>query len=328
MGMIQHVLCGCVIRTLFEFCSLFGKRRTRALGGEDVLYTRKRSEEMTELVEAEQDRAATLTRNGFDAREIALEADGLVARQGERVIWRDATFSIQAGAFVCALGPNGAGKTTLLRMVLGLLPPAQGTLRVLGSPPGRGNPLIGYVPQRRTLDAHVRVCAHDFVMLGLDGHLWGVASPFASTRQRQARREVVEEACEAVGATSYMYRPVGQLSGGEQQRLLLAQAILGQPRLLLLDEPLASLDIRNQYAIACLIGEVARQRQMTVLLVTHDINPLLPMTQQVLYIAQKQVALGVPDDIISTERLSRLYRAPIEVIRDSRGRVLVSGFAL
>jgi zinc/manganese transport system ATP-binding protein len=133
---------------------------------------------------------------------------------------------------------------------------------------------------------------------------------------------------EAVGATGYINRPVGQLSGGEQQRLLLAQAILGQPRLLLLDEPLASLDIRNQYAIAQLVGKVAQERQITVLLVTHDINPLLSLTQQVLYIAQKQVALGTPEEIISSERLSRLYRTPIEVMRDSRGRVLVSGLEL
>ncbi|EFH83156.1 metal ABC transporter ATP-binding protein [Ktedonobacter racemifer] len=270
----------------------------------------------------------TTTRQKQEVRAHALEAHGLTVQQGDRTIWRDASFTIHAGEFVCALGPNGAGKTTLLRLVLGLISPAQGEIHVLGVPPKRGNPLIGYVPQRRTLDAHLRVCARDFVMLGLDGHRWGVASPFVSSRQRQARREAVEAACEAVGATSYINRPVGQLSGGEQQRLLLAQSILGQPHLLLLDEPLASLDIRNQYAIAHLVGTVAQEHQMTVLLVTHDINPLLPMTQQVLYIAQKQITLGTPEEIISTERLSRLYRVPVEVMRDSRGRVLVSGLEL
>lgn len=270
----------------------------------------------------------TRSRQEHEVRDTVLEAHALTVRQGGRTIWRDATFSIQAGEFVCALGPNGAGKTTLLCLVLGLMAPAQGEIRVLGAQPRRGNPLIGYVPQRRTLDAHLRVCARDFVMLGLDGHQWGIASPFVSSRQRQARREAVEAACEAVGATGYINRPVGQLSGGEQQRLLLAQAILGQPCLLLLDEPLASLDIRNQYAIAHLIGKIAQERQMTVLLVTHDINPLLSMTQQVLYIAQKQIALGTSEEIISSERLSRLYRTPIEVMRDSRGRVLVSGLEL
>ncbi|GHO60771.1 metal ABC transporter ATP-binding protein [Ktedonobacter robiniae] len=281
-----------------------------------------------ETERAPQGQATTTLSQERDVRNPVLEAHGLTVRQGSRTIWRDATFAIHAGAFVCALGPNGAGKTTLLRLVLGLMPPAQGEIRVLGAQPRRGNPLIGYVPQRRTLDAHLRVCARDFVMLGLDGHKWGIASPFVTQQQRQARRELVEAACEAVGATGYINRPVGQLSGGEQQRLLLAQAILGQPRLLLLDEPLASLDIRNQYAIARLVGKVTQERQMTVLLVTHDINPLLSMTQQVLYIAQKQIALGTPEEIISTERLSRLYRAPVEVMRDSRGRVLVSGLEL
>lgn len=281
-----------------------------------------------ETEHARQHSTETTSRQQQEVCANVLEAHGLAVRQQGRTIWRDATFAIHTGEFVCALGPNGAGKTTLLRLVLGLMAPAQGEIRVLGSHPKRGNPLIGYVPQRRTLDAHLRVCAHDFAMLGLDGHQWGIPSPFVSPQQRQTRRELVEAACEAVGATSYINRPVGQLSGGEQQRLLLAQAILGQERLLLLDEPLASLDIRNQYAIARLIGTIAQERRMTVLLVTHDINPLLPMTQQVLYITQKQVALGTPDDIISTERLSRLYRAPVEVMRDSRGRVLISGLEL
>lgn len=152
-----------------------------------------------------------------------------------------------------------------------------------------------------------------------------MALPFFFRATRQQCRRLVDDALEAVGATAYAHRPLSKLSGGEQQRLLLAQAILGKPRLLLLDEPLASLDLRNQYAAAQLIAQIARECSMTVLLVTHDINPLLPFTQRVIYIAQQHISIGSPEEIITSEYLSHLYQAPVEVIRDSHGRMLVFG---
>jgi zinc/manganese transport system ATP-binding protein len=243
-------------------------------------------------------------------------------RLGNRTIWRDASFSIGAGEFVTILGPNGAGKSTLLRLLLGLLRPAQGSIAVLGTAPRRGNPAIGYVPQRRTLDPDLAVRGRDLVALGIDGHQWGFALPGPAHRRHLA---LVQETLALVEASAYADRPIGQLSGGEQQRLLLAQALVGQPRLLLLDEPLASLDLRNQYAIAQLVARLARERGITVLLVAHDVNPLLPVTDRVLYVARGRVAIGTPDDIITTESLSQLYDAPVEVVRDSRGRVFVVG---
>ena len=162
---------------------------------------------------------------------------------GTAPIWRHATFQIAPGEFVAILGPNGAGKSTLLRLLLGLLRPSEGSVSVLGRTPQRGNRAIGYVPQRRLIDADLPVRGRDLVMLGLNGLRWGFSLPGATLRQQQAR---VEEALEAVEATAYADRPIGQLSGGEQQRLFLAQALVGQPRLLLLDEPLASLDLRSQ----------------------------------------------------------------------------------
>jgi len=247
---------------------------------------------------------------------------GTAVQSGKRTIWRGATLRIAAGEFVAVLGPNGAGKTTLLRLLLGLLRPSEGYVRVLGSVPRRGNPAIGYVPQRRTLDPEIAVRGRDLVALGLDGHRWGFALPGVRRRQQ---RVLVEEALAAVEATAYADRPVGRLSGGEQQRLLLAQALIGQPRLLLLDEPLASLDLRNQYAMAALIGRVARERGITVLLVAHDINPLLAVADQVLYMARGHVAIGPPDEVITTDSLTRLYDAPVEVVRDSQGRTFVVG---
>lgn len=243
-------------------------------------------------------------------------------RRGGRVIWQDATFTLHAGEFVTIIGPNGAGKSTLLRAILGLMPLAAGSIRVLGRLPRRGNPALGYVPQRRTLDAHLRVRARDFVSLGIDGQKWGLPLPFVS---RQHKRSLVQEVLEAVDAQGYAERAIGSLSGGEQQRLLLAQALLGDPAVLLLDEPLASLDLRSQQAIAQLTARVAHERQLVVLLVTHDVNPLLPSTDRVLMIAGGQVSIGQPDDLITSERLSQMYDAPVEVLRDSQGRVLVFG---
>lgn len=243
-------------------------------------------------------------------------------RRGGRAIWQDATLTIKAGEFVTIIGPNGAGKSTLLRAILGLVPLAEGSIRVLGRFPRRGNPALGYVPQRRTLDAHLRVRARDFVSLSIDGQKWGLPLPFVSRRHKQC---LVQEVLDAVGAQAYAGRAIGSLSGGEQQRLLLAQALLGQPTMLLLDEPLASLDLRSQQAIAQLTAQVARERHLAVLLVTHDVNPLLPFTDRLLTIAGGQVVVGQPGDLITSERLSQMYDTPVEVLCDSQGRMLVFG---
>lgn len=248
-------------------------------------------------------------------------------RLGNHTIWRHATLDVAAGEFVAVLGPNGAGKSTLLRLLLGLVKPSEGGVAVFGEPPRRGNPAIGYVPQRRTLDPDLAVRGWDLVSLGLEGHRWGLALPFlpAFNERRHERSQLVDRALSAVSATSYANRPIGQLSGGEQQRLLLAQALVGSPRLLLLDEPLASLDVRNQVAMAQLVARLAREANMAVLLVAHDVNPLLPVVDRVLYVARGNVAIGASARIITTERLSALYDAPVEVVTDSRGRVFVVG---
>jgi zinc/manganese transport system ATP-binding protein len=254
-----------------------------------------------------------------DEEVVALHAAAV--RLGERTIWHGAELSIAPGEFIAVLGPNGAGKSTLLRLLLGLLRPSEGIVRVFGRTPRRGDLAIGYVPQRRTLDPDLPIRGRDLVQLGLDGTRWGFSLPGQARRQRQ----IVDEALAAVEATPYANRPVGQLSGGEQQRLLLAQALVGQPRLLLLDEPLASLDLRNQIAISQLVAQLARERAMTVMLVTHDVNPLLPVVDRVLYVARGQVAIGTPEAIITTENLSRLYGTAVEVVHDSQGRVFVVG---
>jgi zinc/manganese transport system ATP-binding protein len=250
----------------------------------------------------------------------AIAAKGLAAGYGSRAIWSDANFSVPAGSFTAILGPNGAGKSTLIRLILGLLHPIAGKLEVFGEPPRRGNSRIGYVPQGSTFDPDFSIRGHDFVGLGIDGHRWGV--------RLGGRRQIAlatDSAIAAVGAEEYGDRQLGRLSGGEQQRLLLAQALVGQPSMLLMDEPLSHLDVRNQGAIVQLISEVARQRRLTVLLIAHDVNPLLPHIDHVLYIAQGRLAMGTPSEIITSESLSAIYSAPVEVLRDRLGRLFVVG---
>jgi zinc/manganese transport system ATP-binding protein len=251
-----------------------------------------------------------------------VRARDLAASYGNRLVWSHASFDIQRGEFVAVLGPNGAGKSTMLKLLIGLLRPQQGTLEVLGAPPGRGNPAIGYVPQARTLDPEISLRGVDLVRLGVDGHRWGFAPPFRSSR---ARRALVQNAVEAVGAAAFANRKLGQISGGERQRLLLAQALVGDPTLLLLDEPLANLDIRNQAAMAELIGHLARSRHLSVVIVAHDLNPLRGVIDRVCYVAGGGVAIGKPDEIVTSAVLSRLYGAPVEVLMDSRGRRFVVG---
>jgi zinc/manganese transport system ATP-binding protein len=252
----------------------------------------------------------------------AVSLHGASVQLASRTIWSDVAFDLAEGEFIAVLGPNGAGKSTLLRLLLGLVKPVQGQVSVLGAAPRRGHPQIGYVPQRRTLDPDLPVRGRDLVMLGLDGLRFGLPLPGS---RRELERAQVQRALDAVEAGAYADRPIGRLSGGEQQRLLLAQALVGEPRLLLLDEPLSSLDLRSQVGITQLVGELARARGITVLMVTHDINPVLPLVDRVIYVAGGHMLIGKPEEIITTENLSRLYNAPVEVVHDSRGRLFVVG---
>lgn len=256
-----------------------------------------------------------------------IQLAGAEARRGGGVVWSNVELSVAPGEFVALLGPNGAGKTTLLRVLLGLLELSAGTARVLGQRPGAKNSRIGYLPQRRTFNAATRVRGVDVVRLGLDGGRWGVPLPAIGPFGRRARAASarVEEMVRLVGADSYALRPIGELSGGEQQRLLIAQALVRDPALLILDEPLDSLDLSNQVQIATLVQRVCRERGVAVILVAHDVNPLLPYLDRVIYLAAGRALAGAPEEVISSERLSALYQTPIEVLRASDGRMIVVG---
>jgi zinc/manganese transport system ATP-binding protein len=246
---------------------------------------------------------------------------------GGRTIWSGVSLDVLPGEFLAILGPNGAGKSTLLKAILGLIPLAAGDIDVLGQPARRGNRAIGYVPQRRSFDADVRVRGRDIVRLGLDGGKWGLPVPLLRRDHERDAAWRVQEAIDRVGAAAYADRPIGELSGGEQQRLLIAQALVTRPRILALDEPLDSLDLRNQQGVAAVIRQISRETGAAVLLVAHDVNPILPALDRVVYVARGQIAAGAPDEVITTDTLSRLYNTPIEVLRASDGRIVVVGQA-
>jgi zinc/manganese transport system ATP-binding protein len=235
---------------------------------------------------------------------------------GERTVWSGVDLAVAPGEFVTVLGPNGSGKTSLLRAVLGQLPLSGGRIAVLGKPPHRGSRSVGYVPQQRIVDPATPVRARDLVRLGVDGDRWGPG--WHSPRAR------VDELLAAVGATEYGDVPIGMLSGGEQQRVRIAQALASEPALLLCDEPLLSLDIRRQQEVTALIDAARHATGAAVLFVTHEVNPVLPYTDCVLYLAPAGHAIGAPDVVLTSERLSALYGASIEVVR-VQGRVLIVG---
>lgn len=247
---------------------------------------------------------------------VRLRAAGLA--YGTRTLWDGLDLDVAPGEFLAVLGPNGSGKTSLLRVLLGLQPLTHGTVQLAGRPARRGSRTVGYIPQQRALDPTLTLRGRDLVGFGLDGHRWGLGR---SSRQRRTR---VLEALEEVGATGYADAPVGRLSGGEQQRLRVAQALVGDPEVLLCDEPLLSLDLGNQRVVSELIDARRRAAGTAVLLVTHEINPVLPLVDRVLYLVDGRHRIGTPDEVMTSAVLSELYGTEVDVLR-VRDRLLVVG---
>ena len=237
---------------------------------------------------------------------------------GARTLWKNLTLDIGAGEYFAVLGPNGSGKSTFLKVILGLTGLNSGEISVLGKPARLGNPGVGYVPQQKAIDPSTPMRARDLVGLGVDGHRWGIR---LHGRKYRAK---VDELLEAVGATEYANVPVGLLSGGEQQRLRIAQALANDPKILLADEALLSLDLNHQYAVAELIHRFNREHGVSVIFVTHEINPIIEHVDRVLYLANGRFTVGSVEEVMTSETLTSLYGNPVSVLK-SNGRYVVVG---
>ncbi|MHC6176280.1 metal ABC transporter ATP-binding protein [Glutamicibacter sp. X7] len=238
---------------------------------------------------------------------------------GDRVLWDELNLQVRPGEFIAVLGPNGSGKTSFINTMLGTTTLNSGSVHIAGEPVRRGSDLVGLIPQQRPFGDNVPLRARDLVALGVDGTRWGVRL------SRRAIRTRVAELLELVGATGYADRVVSELSGGEQQRLRAAQALAGEPKVLLCDEPLLSLDLHHQQAISQVIHRQAADRQAAVIFVTHEINPILPFVDRVLYLAGGRFHLGTVDEVMRSEVLSELYQAPVKVMRVDGQIIVVAG---
>ncbi len=245
--------------------------------------------------------------------DIALSMKNVAVERGGRTIWSGADFDVPTGSFTAIIGPNGAGKSTTAGLVLGQIPPSNGTITVLGAPPARGNERIGLVPQNHTLDQAGSIVCRDVVGLGLIGTKWG-----ASIRTRSIAADVDKVLAE-VDATRFAYKRFGEVSGGQQQRVTIAQALIINPDMLVLDEPLAGLDLQGQVEIVELVHRINRERGVTVLFVTHDLNPLLAHIDSLIYILDGRPFFGKPDDVVNAGLLTRLYSTPVQVLRTDEG---------
>jgi zinc/manganese transport system ATP-binding protein len=242
----------------------------------------------------------------------ALEVEGVTVRLAGQTVLDGVSFAIAPGEFTGLIGANGAGKTTLFRVILGLQPTSSGTVRIEGG----ASRDVGYVPQKFLLDPDLPVRGRDLIGLGLDGHRLGLPLP------SRGRRRLVQEMIDAVEAGSFADARVGQLSGGEQQRILIAHALISRPRLLLLDEPLASLDLRSAQEVVRLLARIAREQNIAVLISAHEINPLLPVMDRLVYLAAGRAVSGSAEEVVRSDVLTKLYGHHVDVLR-VHGRVLV-----
>jgi zinc/manganese transport system ATP-binding protein len=254
--------------------------------------------------------------------DVVAELSGARLAFGDRVLWDHLDLTVRTGEFVAVLGPNGTGKTSLLKVLLGQLPLSAGTATVAGSPIEAGSERIGYVPQHRSVERGLSIRGQDLVGLGYDGHRWGVTS----MRDRSAKRGAVQRALHQVNGLHLGGVPVGVMSGGELQRIRIAQALAADPVLLLCDEPLLNLDPANARLVSALIDQRRREAGTAVLFVTHEVNPVLPYVDRVLYLVEGRFRVGTVDEVMTSATLSELYRADIEVVKVGGRYVVVGDF--
>ena len=250
-----------------------------------------------------------------DTEPMALSFNDVSAVRSKRVIWSQATFEVPAGGILAVIGPNGSGKTTLLQMILGLIPASSGDLRVYSKPPGKDNGSIGYVPQHYAAAGGDAVRAADAVLLGLTGHHW------AFGRSTTAQRRQVMKTLAALDAADLADRRLSTLSGGQRQRVAIAEAMVAGPRMLILDEPLAALDLGSQRETVLLLDKLHRELGLTIVVVAHDLNPLLPIVDSAIYLLDGHAHYAPIGEVVDDTLLTHLYGAPIRVAHTPQGEL-------
>lgn len=248
----------------------------------------------------------------------AIRLTGAGLAFGDRQLWHDVSFDVRPGEFLAVLGPNGSGKTSLIKVLLGMQALSCGSAEIAGRPVTVGNPRVGYVPQQKHLDFQTPLRGRDLVRMGLDGHRWGIG------RRSKKVAAKIDELLGAVGARQFADAPVGMLSGGEQQRLRIAQAMASNPSVLLCDEPLLSLDLHHQRVVSSLIDRQRIAQNTAVLFVTHEVNPVLGLVDRILYFVNGRFRIGTPAEVMTTETLSELYGSKVEVFNVG-GRLVIVG---
>lgn len=243
----------------------------------------------------------------------AVRMRDVAVRRGGSTVWAGATMEIPQGSFTAVIGPNGSGKSTTAQLLLGMLPTSAGELEVLGEPPRKGNPQIGFVPQNHSLAQGATISCRDVVGLGVLGNRWG-----SGIRTKGVRAQV-DAALAAVGATSYADARFDNVSGGQQQRVSIAQALINNPKLLVLDEPLSGLDLHGQVEIVELVHKINHDLDVTILFITHDLNPLLAHIDSVYYIYEGAAYFGTRDEVVDAELLTKMYGTPVQVTRTDDG---------
>ncbi|HET8533682.1 MAG TPA: metal ABC transporter ATP-binding protein [Methylomirabilota bacterium] len=218
--------------------------------------------------------------------------------------------TVEAGDFLGIIGPNGSGKTTLLRIVLGLLPPTRGTVRLFGHPPAafRQWGRLGYVPQRATLDPALPVTVREVVATGLLPSLGLFGRLGAAARQR------IDEVLGQVGMADHAATRIGALSTGQQQRVLIARALVSKPELLILDEPTGGVDPEAQTSFYALLHHLNRERDVTLILVSHDIGVVAKEVTKLACLNRRMIFHGRPGDFLSDAALTALYGPAVRVV--------------
>ena len=236
----------------------------------------------------------------------------------EKSVWSNLDLSVKQGEFIAVIGANASGKTVLLKAILGQLALSAGSIELFGELVRHGSRNVGYIPQHRQADSGLPLRARDLLRMGLDGHRFGLPLPSSKTNKR------IAEVLEMVGASDIANTPIGQLSGGQLQRIRVAQAVIDKPKLILADEPLSALDLKQQSVVAELINEQRQLSGAAVLFVTHDVNPVLDYIDRVLYLANGKFRIGTPDEVLRSDVLSKLYGRDVDVVRN-QGRIAVLG---